>query len=89
MEKMIISTQLYLYNNKSIKSNLGFLIESFNKIASFNSLTVYGKSMGGFAASQNAQYIDHLVHDRSFCNLSKVIRSYCKTKIWKIHSTTL
>lgn len=44
-------------------------------------ITLYGKSLGGFVVTQNAHLADNVILDRTFSNISKIIRLNCKGKI--------
>lgn len=62
---------------KSVRSNLEFLVTSLRKTMEIGNVTLYGKSLGGFVVTQNAHFADNVIIDRTFSNISEINRFDC------------
>jgi hypothetical protein len=50
------------------------MINSFCTALTIKKVALYGKSLGGYLAVQNAQKVNYLILDRTFYNMSILIR---------------
>jgi len=57
------------------------MINVFCNALKIKKVGLYGKSLGGYLAVQNAQKVNFLILDRTFYNMSRLIRSHASQAI--------